>query len=324
VTSLEDTGETLLQTGSSKDDKVVSKSSNSTSVSKSPNTQLYPMVLLSIRVDSENLETQTWREWIRDVPTEATNITIQGIYRSCSTLLLLTMPIETWTLLPDNAAYSFVGFVTSSNLAPTLLSAAKSTTPAKEQFATASPEDVLKISSQLTALEDLALTKRDLGKLEEAEKLQERVLELRKRTGVEGGPNMLRAMRDLALTKRDLGKLEEAEKLQERELELRQRTGKEERSNVFENMSVDDSSSQIIVSTVGKLISAKSVTGGAGSMQIGGEISDDSIRQLLQSRYQVTGSKAAGLQTRSTQFEDRYGSEVNLSLESLNDADATA
>jgi hypothetical protein len=343
VTSLEVTGESSLQTGSSKDDEEVNKYSNSTSVSNSPNTQLYPMVLLSIRVDSENLETQTWREWIRDVPTEATNITIQGIYRSCSTLLLLTMPIETWTLLPDNAAYSFVGFVTSSNLAPTLLGTAKSTTQAKEQSAITSPEDVLKTSSQFTALDypalskrnrekleeealqerllelrqsrqrtsdeegpdvlraigDLALTKRDLGKLEVAEELQERVLKLRQRTGDKEGPNVLRAMGDLALTKRDLEKLEEAEELQERVLELCQRTGDEERSNVFENISIDESSSQAIISTIGDLISAKSVAVGTRSAQFLGDISDDSLRHVLQSRSQVAGSKAAGRQARN-------------------------
>ena len=86
---------------------------------------------------------------------------------------------------------------------------------------------------------------------------------------------MLRAMGDLALTKRDLGKLEEAEELQERVLELRQRTGDEERSHIFENISIDESSSQAIISTMGDLISAKSVAVGTRSAQISGEISDD-------------------------------------------------
>ncbi|KFY76045.1 hypothetical protein V499_04130 [Pseudogymnoascus sp. VKM F-103] len=218
VTSIEIASETSFQAGSSKDDEEVNKCSNSTNVSNSQNTQLYPMVLLSIRVDSENLETQTWREWIRDIPTEATNITIQGIYRSCSTLLLLTMPIETWTLLPDNAAYSFLGFVTSSNLAPTLLSAAKSTIPVKEQSAITSPEDAFKKSSQFTALDDLALSKRDRERLEEMP--------------------------------------------QERLLELRQRTGDEEGSNVLETISIDESGSQVFISTFEDYISAtKSATG---------------------------------------------------------------
>lgn len=51
-TGLEGTGETLPQTGSSKD-------SEGGSVSDLQNPLLYPIVLLSIRVDSKNLETQT-------------------------------------------------------------------------------------------------------------------------------------------------------------------------------------------------------------------------------------------------------------------------
>ena len=318
VTSLEVTGETSLQIDSSVDDEEVNKFSNSTRFSNSQNTQLYPMVLLSIRVDSDNLETQTWREWIRDVPTEATNITIQGIYRSCSILLLLTMPIETWTLLPDNAAYSFVGFVTSSNLAPTLLGAAKSTTQAEEQSAIILPEDVLKTSSHSAALDYPGFSKRNREKLEE-EALQERMLELRQRTSDGEGPNVLRAMEDLAITKRNLGILEEAEKLV---LELRQRFGDEDSPNVFENISTDESRLQVIISKLGDIISDKPIAAGTRSAQLSGEISDDTVRHLLQSRSQVAGSKAAGPQIGGTQFVDRYGAGVKLNLQSLNDADA--
>ena len=71
------------------------------------------------------------------------------------------MPIKTWTLLPDNVAYSFVGFVTSSNLAPTLLDAAKSTIQAKEQSTITLLEDILKTLSQFTALDYPALLKRN-------------------------------------------------------------------------------------------------------------------------------------------------------------------
>jgi hypothetical protein len=33
-------------------------------------------------------------------------------------MLIISMPIALWNLLPDDPAYSFVGFVNSSNLAP--------------------------------------------------------------------------------------------------------------------------------------------------------------------------------------------------------------
>lgn len=88
-------------------------------------------------------------------------------------------------MLPDNTVYSFIGFVTGSNLAPILLNAAKSTTLAKEQIATVGLEDKLKISLELTGLKDLALIERELGKL------HERVLELREKTGNEERSHVL-------------------------------------------------------------------------------------------------------------------------------------
>jgi hypothetical protein len=47
---------------------------------------------------------------------EGVDIRIEGRYDSFSTLLL-RMPIAVWNLLPEHQAYSFVGFVTSENLA---------------------------------------------------------------------------------------------------------------------------------------------------------------------------------------------------------------
>jgi len=78
-------------------------------------------VLLSIQLEKayfkdemdENL--RIWREWIRNMPPEAKGVKIDAIYDSFSTLVLLSLPIALWDLLPDNSAYSFVGFVTSDN-----------------------------------------------------------------------------------------------------------------------------------------------------------------------------------------------------------------
>jgi hypothetical protein len=79
-----------------------------------------PQVILSIRVDTEQFDLGAWLEWIKDVPPEATKVKVEGIYGSLSILLLLRMPITTWKLLPDDTAYSFIGFVTTENLAPNL------------------------------------------------------------------------------------------------------------------------------------------------------------------------------------------------------------
>ena len=83
-------------------------------------------VLLSIRLDrdyftgtiEENL--QMWREWIQNIPPEAKGMNIEAIYEGFSTMVLLSLPVTLWNLLQDNPAYSFVGFITSTNKVPAL------------------------------------------------------------------------------------------------------------------------------------------------------------------------------------------------------------
>jgi hypothetical protein len=81
----------------------------------------FPQVILSIRVSNTDFDINTWLEWIRDVPSEATKTKVDGVYGSLSTLIILRMPISLWSLLPDDTAYSFIGFVTTENLATDFL-----------------------------------------------------------------------------------------------------------------------------------------------------------------------------------------------------------
>ena len=74
-----------------------------------------PQVLLAVRLDDPKFDLQKWIEWIRNAPPEAKSIHIEGSYDSFSTLILLRMPVAVWNLVPENSAYSFVGFVTSGN-----------------------------------------------------------------------------------------------------------------------------------------------------------------------------------------------------------------
>jgi hypothetical protein len=55
---------------------------------------------------------------MKTVPINGREIRVEGRRGSSSTLLLLRMPVEVWNLLPENPAYSFVGLVTTENLAP--------------------------------------------------------------------------------------------------------------------------------------------------------------------------------------------------------------
>lgn len=75
----------------------------------------FPQVLLAIRLDDDKFDLAAWVEWVRNAPLEAKDIHIQSTYGSFSTLVLIRMPIPVWNMLPENPAYSFVGFVTSGN-----------------------------------------------------------------------------------------------------------------------------------------------------------------------------------------------------------------
>jgi hypothetical protein len=78
----------------------------------------YPQVLLAIRLDKHELDLDAWKECLlRQLPSEAKEIKIEGIFSSFSTLLLLRIPVAIWNVLPENLAYNFVGFVTSENKA---------------------------------------------------------------------------------------------------------------------------------------------------------------------------------------------------------------
>jgi hypothetical protein len=76
-----------------------------------------PQIILAVRLTKGGFDHESWLEWIRNAPSEAEKIHVEGRYDSFSTLLLLRMPVSVWNLLPENPAYSFVGFVISENMA---------------------------------------------------------------------------------------------------------------------------------------------------------------------------------------------------------------
>ncbi|KAK0111112.1 hypothetical protein ONS95_001489 [Cadophora gregata] len=94
---------------------------------KDPNLPHYPQVLISVRLEEDYLaddddresqkRQQPWLEWFRNIPDAANKVTIHGVYRSYSTLLLLSMSVALWNILPAHVAYSFIGFLNSGNLA---------------------------------------------------------------------------------------------------------------------------------------------------------------------------------------------------------------
>ena len=59
-----------------------------------------------------------------------------------------------------------------------------------------------------------------------------------------------------------------------------------DRTNVFEDISMADDGHQIIVSTLGDLISARKISAGARSLQWFGQMSDESLQQLSRNKGQ--------------------------------------
>lgn len=55
-------------------------------------------------------------DWIKDIPLLAKSVKVQAVVPSCSTLVILSLPVAAWNLLPDHPACAFVGFTTSLNL----------------------------------------------------------------------------------------------------------------------------------------------------------------------------------------------------------------
>lgn len=83
-------------------------------------------VLLAVRLEEDFFDAddtdkvRTWCEWLRNIPQGTRDVKVQGVYKSLSTLMIISMPAAVWNLLPNNGAYSFIGFVGSDNLAPGL------------------------------------------------------------------------------------------------------------------------------------------------------------------------------------------------------------
>jgi predicted nucleic acid-binding Zn-ribbon protein len=86
------------------------------------------------------------------------------------------------------------------------------------------------------------------------------------------------------------------------------------RTNVFEDVTAAQNSDQVVVSTLGDLISAKRITAGVGATQWLGQMSDTSLQQLARSRGidLSSGSRivrdVAEQDRGSITFEDQYGS----------------
>ena len=75
-----------------------------------------PHVMISLALeDDQRLDLNAWELWLSSFPALAKYVKVQGVFKSHSTLLLLSMPVMVWDLLPEDQACSFVAFIRSNN-----------------------------------------------------------------------------------------------------------------------------------------------------------------------------------------------------------------
>ncbi|KAK1750948.1 hypothetical protein QBC47DRAFT_309110 [Echria macrotheca] len=76
-------------------------------------------VLLKVSIIEDKFNEADFKDWLCAAPPAAKEIKILGVLPSCSTLLLLRVPIEVWDMLSPSPAISFIGFVVSDTADPT-------------------------------------------------------------------------------------------------------------------------------------------------------------------------------------------------------------
>ncbi len=76
-----------------------------------------PKVLISVALqEDQRLNAEDWLEWLKSIPASADLVEVEGIFKSDSTLLLLTLPVALWDSIPRDPAVTFLAFVRSHNL----------------------------------------------------------------------------------------------------------------------------------------------------------------------------------------------------------------
>ncbi|KAH6890414.1 hypothetical protein B0T10DRAFT_402957 [Thelonectria olida] len=76
-----------------------------------------PHVMISLALeDDQRLDINAWEQWLGAFPAMAKYVKVQGVFKSHSTLLLVSLPVTIWDLLPEDHATSFVAFIRSNNL----------------------------------------------------------------------------------------------------------------------------------------------------------------------------------------------------------------
>jgi hypothetical protein len=77
-----------------------------------------PHMLISITLDEDQQlpNPEACRRWICAFPGLAKHVKIEGLFSSYSTVIILSIPVVIWNMLPENPACQPISYVTSRNL----------------------------------------------------------------------------------------------------------------------------------------------------------------------------------------------------------------
>jgi hypothetical protein len=76
-----------------------------------------PHVLISVAlVEGQVLNIKAFSDWLSSFPALAQYARVQSAYRSYSTLLIVSLPVLVWDLLPASLACNFIGYVQSTDM----------------------------------------------------------------------------------------------------------------------------------------------------------------------------------------------------------------
>jgi hypothetical protein len=76
-----------------------------------------PHVLLTVALEEDQVfDAASCARWLKQFPLLATHVSVEAVYRSYSTLLILSVPVVIWDLLSEHPATQFVGYVRTRNL----------------------------------------------------------------------------------------------------------------------------------------------------------------------------------------------------------------
>jgi hypothetical protein len=78
-----------------------------------------PHVIITVALEEEphsTLDFGLWKRWLEQFPALAKYVKVQGVYKSNSTLMILSIPVIVWNWIPEDPACIFIGYIHSDNI----------------------------------------------------------------------------------------------------------------------------------------------------------------------------------------------------------------